>query len=89
VKVAGRSKPEAEGRPWTRWQVIAKTGEVWTTFDAKVAADAEEAKSRGWFVRITDVQNQRYPDQMDIKTLTLIDPRQPNLPGTGADGKAY
>jgi hypothetical protein len=74
----------AAGRPWKMIRVIADTGESWTTFSLTDAAVANEAKAKGWPVRITDKENEKYPDQRDLESITLIDPRQPNLPGTDA-----
>lgn len=76
----------ADGSTWTRYDIIATTGESWSTFSSTAATTAEEAKTKGWPVRIADKENEKYPDQRDVVSLTLIDPRQPNLPGTEPAG---
>jgi hypothetical protein len=79
VKVAGTGKKH-NGAPWTRYQIVATTGEIWSTFSDTHYKDALEAKTKGWPVRVVDEENEKYPDQRDLKTLTLLDPRQGTLP---------
>jgi len=73
---------QREGQSWTLYEIVAKTGESWTTFSHEHAKDADFAKEKGWPVRIEDETNEQYPDQLNVKTLKIVDPRQPNLPGT-------
>jgi hypothetical protein len=74
---------------WALRQVTATTGEAWTTFEDKHVAVAEEAKAKGWPVRIVDKENTEYPDQLNIGAITLIDPRQGDLLGGAKEEKQY
>ena len=74
-------KSKATGRPFTKYTVVSKDGDKWTTFDTAVVADVEAAIRNGWPVRVADKINDKYPDQRDLVRLTVLDPRQPSLPG--------
>jgi hypothetical protein len=71
------------GQAWTLYEIAATTGECWSTFSETAFKTALEAKEKGWPVRIVDEPSERYPDQMDLKSITLVDPRQPSLPMAG------
>ncbi len=80
-------KSRSTGRPFTRYTIIAADGEKWSTFSDTDAKEAQTAIDKGWYVRIADKINPNYPDQRDIQSLTLLDPSQPNLPGTDDGGR--
>lgn len=74
-----RSGKRTDGSTWGHRKIATDHGD-WFTFDDKATASAEEAKAKGWPVRIKRAEeNPKYPDQLDIDTLTLIDPRQGNM----------
>ena len=70
---------ETNGRKWVKFTIVAEGGELWVTFSKTMADDAKHAKANGWKVRIEERQNEKYPDQMDLVSLTAIDPRQGDL----------
>jgi hypothetical protein len=78
IKVAGKSKPGAP-KPWIRYEVIAKTGEIWSTFKESHKAIVDDAIAKGWPVRVEAKESEKYPDTVDLVSIVLIDPRQGDL----------
>lgn len=80
VKEVGRGKYKSgKAGEWVRYEIAVKGGESWTAFDGPLVETAREALAKGWPVRIGEAPSEKYPDQMDLKALTLIDPRQGDL----------
>lgn len=70
---------------WRLRKIITDAGD-WFTFSDTHLATAQQAKAKGWSVRLVRAEeNPKYPDQLDIESITLIDPSQPNLPGVGKE----
>lgn len=78
VKQAGKGTKK-DGKPWVRYEIAAKSGESWMTFSETHKTTAEDALRLGWPVRIEGKENEKYPDQTDMVSITLIDPRQGDL----------
>jgi len=73
-----------KGRPWTLITATFSTGQLASTFDTEIAAKLETARANHWPVRVTTIPNENpaYDDRIDA--LTVLDQRQPTLPGTEA-----
>lgn len=67
---------ERNGRTWRRRTITFSTGEFGVTFSDTIAKDAEEARTKRLPVKIQLEDNPSYPDQQDLKALTLVDTRQ-------------
>ncbi len=78
--VAGIESKNGTGKrvPWTRFTIIATTGETFTTFSQSFRDLADEAKRTGMPVLVTLEDNEQYPDT--LKTLSIFDTRQRALP---------
>jgi hypothetical protein len=73
-----------KGRPWRLVTATFANGVIGSTFDAETQARLDEAKSKGWPVRVTTEPNSNPEYDDTISNLTVLDPRQPHLPGTEA-----
>lgn len=85
VEVKVKREGETNGRGWKLYEVAAKGGETWTTFSSSHLKDIEFAREKGWPVRIEAEERdpEKYPGQLTITAVAIIDPRQQDLPLDG------
>lgn len=72
--VSGENK--ATKKPWTRRTITFSTGEVATTFYDRLAAVADRAWKEKLPVTIVLEENEQYPDQKNLKELSLTEGAQ-------------